>query len=341
VSVLKAAWCLIVSTTDAVKPKATRTQTAERRNAAQVNDTAATEASGERQVAPSQSLPEHDHHSPSAALAAHPQVAGVTLFSAPLGAHEHAVHAHEAFSVIAVVTGSKRFYCAGTECDVHAGEIAVANPGQLHGCGPLDGSPWAHRTCYLSAKLVGELAASMGWRGPVVLRSPKIVDSQMWKLLCALHDDTQTEEPLGWQSAALETLARLVEAHGSRSDVRADDLHDSACHQRFSACAEMMMAHLSARIDLAQLAAASGVSPSQVIRDFKRAVDSTPAVYLRQLRLTRAKALINSGSSLLDAALATGFSDQSHFSRCFRGAYGVTPGQFHTLSKGVNGDTAF
>jgi AraC-like DNA-binding protein len=274
-------------------------------------------------------------------LAAHPHVVGLTLFSAPPGPHEHAIHAHDAYSVIAVVSGAKRFHCAGRECDVHVGEFAIANPGQLHGCGPVDGQAWSHRTWYLSKKLVDEVAASMGWLGPVELKAPKIVDAVLWQQLCALHERTELDEPLDWQSSTLEALARLVDAHGRCAASRAQAMPDSESHHRFSVCAALMAANLSVRIELAQLAAAGGVSPSQVIRDFKSAVGTTPAAYLRQLRAARAKTLIEGGSSLLDAALASGFSDQSHLSRCFRGLYGVTPGQFSTLSKSVKGDTAF
>jgi AraC-like DNA-binding protein/quercetin dioxygenase-like cupin family protein len=283
---------------------------------------------------------EHEEHAAGATLVAHPKLAGVTMFSAPPGLHEHAIHAHEAFSVISVVSGTKKFHCAGQDCEVRTGEFAIANPGQLHGCGPWEGQPWSHRTWYLSQQLVDELAASMGWLGPAQLKTPKIIDAVLWQCLNTLHEVSQTDDALEWQSATLEALGNFVDRHGSRVDPHAYQSPDTQSHERFSACAEMMVANLSTHIDLAQLARVGGVSQSQVIRDFKAAVATTPAVYLRQIRLARARGLISSGASLLDAALASGFSDQSHFSRCFKGVYGVTPGQFGALSKSVKGDTA-
>ena len=44
--------------------------------------------------------------------------------------------------------------------------------------------------------------------------------------------------------------------------------------------------------------------------------------------MRRANVLIQSGSDLADAAFAAGFSDQSHLSRTFRAAHGMTPGMF-------------
>jgi len=49
-------------------------------------------------------------------------------------------------------------------------------------------------------------------------------------------------------------------------------------------------------------------------------------------RLDRARSLLlHAGHSLVDAALACGFSDQSHLTRQFRSAYGLTPGRWRAM----------
>ena len=49
-------------------------------------------------------------------------------------------------------------------------------------------------------------------------------------------------------------------------------------------------------------------------------------------RLDRARALIRHGAPLADAALACGFADQSHMTRQFKRAYGLSPGRFIALA---------
>ena len=50
-------------------------------------------------------------------------------------------------------------------------------------------------------------------------------------------------------------------------------------------------------------------------------------------RLDRAKRLIGEGGSLADAAIASGFVDQSHMNRHFKKAFGMTPGRWAALSR--------
>ena len=45
----------------------------------------------------------------------------------------------------------------------------------------------------------------------------------------------------------------------------------------------------------------------------------------------RAKKLLAQGMAPVDAALLTGFSDQSHFSNCFRRFLGVSPGIYRDI----------
>lgn len=53
-----------------------------------------------------------------------------------------------------------------------------------------------------------------------------------------------------------------------------------------------------------------------------------PTEYLRAIRLQCAKELLTRLEPLAEVAAACGFSDQAHFTRWFRRAFGYTPGDF-------------
>lgn len=80
------------------------------------------------------------------------------------------------------------------------------------------------------------------------------------------------------------------------------------------------------RIRIADLAAAVGLSGSQLGRLFRRDTGTTPAAYLQQLRMTRARMLIERSSLSVSEVMAqVGIADPSHFARDFRLAHGFSP----------------
>lgn len=81
-------------------------------------------------------------------------------------------------------------------------------------------------------------------------------------------------------------------------------------------------------LDLGQLADAMAMSPRQLQRRLKAAADISPADYLRRYRLQQAARLLAEGNKVTWVAQAVGFAHQSHFGRCFKQQYGLTPGEY-------------
>lgn len=90
-----------------------------------------------------------------------------------------------------------------------------------------------------------------------------------------------------------------------------------------------MEEQLHTDISVAELATAVGLSMSQLARLFRAACGVTPGTYLRQLRMTRAKLLIERSSLTISEVMSqVGIRDPSHFARDFRRAFGVGPREF-------------
>lgn len=85
---------------------------------------------------------------------------------------------------------------------------------------------------------------------------------------------------------------------------------------------------------LAQLAQEAGISRYQLHRNFVHAVGLPPHAYILQQRIALARRLIRAGMPLADAALETGFCDQSHLNRCFGRNFGVSPKRYAVPTPG-------
>jgi AraC-like DNA-binding protein len=90
-------------------------------------------------------------------------------------------------------------------------------------------------------------------------------------------------------------------------------------------------------ISVSMLSSIAGLSRSHFSHAFRKSVGRSPHAHIVRLRIERAMALmVDSDSSLTNIALATGFSDQAHFSNRFRRLVGMTPTQWRKLGPPVS-----
>jgi transcriptional regulator GlxA family with amidase domain len=87
-----------------------------------------------------------------------------------------------------------------------------------------------------------------------------------------------------------------------------------------------MDAHLEQPGSSADLAAAAGVSLRQLERLFQAHFGMTPSAYQLKVRLEHARMLLRqTGLSMMEVAMTTGFTNASHFAHAYRARFGRTP----------------
>ncbi len=84
--------------------------------------------------------------------------------------------------------------------------------------------------------------------------------------------------------------------------------------------------YTSETINVDGLAKMCGVSYEYFRRLFRSFYNTTPITYINSMKISRAKELIDSGMyTITEAALASGYTDMSHFSREFKKVTGIAP----------------
>ena len=104
------------------------------------------------------------------------------------------------------------------------------------------------------------------------------------------------------------------------------------CREEIEKACRFMERHFAERVCLDQICHETGLGKSTLLRAFTKSKGITPYRYLETVRINEAKKLLAEGVSPLDAALRTGFSDQSHFTNYFTSFIGLTPGAYQKIS---------
>lgn len=256
-----------------------------------------------------------------------PNATGSILIRGVFRAFAFPRHMHESYSIGFVHQGINTFECAGTKWAARSGSLCIMNPDQIHS-GEADKDGWRYTNLFLEpAALMRALGkesnASSLWF------QQHVIDDR----LAVMHFKALAEasvhgaDPLAAECAYTLLLARLSQIAGAPLTEKI------SAGSAIMRTRDMLDSVYDRSITLAELAKEGEMSAFHLVRSFTEGFGISPYAYHLNRRLQRAQRMIEAGCLVADAAFATGFTDQAHFTRHFRRFLGVTPGRIAKFVK--------
>jgi AraC family transcriptional regulator len=233
------------------------------------------------------------------------------------------IHHHAQSYFCSVISGSIEESCRGWDRIFERGSAHFHPAGEPHA-----GRTGAEGAICLSVVPQGRIAERIDDHSERRLIGVPDQAIRLWAGRCVASFLSRDElSDLALEAAALTLVAALL---------------SEACPERkprwLEQVREFIHAHRDHAWSMSELAAVAGVHPVHLARVFRRHVGTTPAAYLRRLRLQVAcEALAHSNQPIVDISLAAGFSSQAHFSRAFHREIGTSPGAFRRGARGHRG----
>lgn len=268
------------------------------------------------------------------ALRRYPELHNLEVMQASYVNHCFARHSHEGFAVGVIERGALSFRYRGEEVVAAAGDINLANPDEPHTGQAAGAEGWTYRMFYFDATLLARAAREMSGRETASLpffQAGVLVDPPLAAEIAGLHrlfSNPAGGGRLARESCLLAVLTALIRRHSDGLLKIAGTGRERAAVAR---AREFMEAHFAEDISLDRLSAVANLSPFHFIRVFARETGLSPHRFLSQLRVRRARKMIEQGMALADTAYAAGFADQSHLTRHFKSIWGITPGKYRNF----------
>lgn len=234
-----------------------------------------------------------------------------------------APHRHDSYVIGVTCHGVQSFRYRGQHHHALPGQAFVLHPDETHDGGPGTPDGYGYRAIYVAPRLVAN--ATLSGELPFV-GDAALTDTSLVRAIVDLFEDWPHQlleiAVVSLLSGLARELERLTRRPSHRGPVPLDAMRqvkarlDAAPRSNFS---------------MSDLEAEHGLSRFTITRCFRRCFGVSPLRYVLMRRLEDVRRRIVAGERLADAAVATGFSDQSHMTRQFLRTYGMTPGRWKAL----------
>ena len=262
------------------------------------------------------------HHPPDS-IRFGPSAYGIERLEVYLSTSAFEPHRHDTYAIGMTTAGIQTFHYRGSRHTCLPGQLHVLHPDEAHDGAAGTETGFGYRMLYIPPELVRE--ALSGGALPFVSDPIQPVPAA-GRIASLLSDIDEPINELNSADIAVAVADGLVSLSGSPErrpaaiDVRAVEL-----------ARDYLAAHAREQTSASVLEQIAGSDRFTIARQFRWAFGTSPDRYRTSRRVALARAAIESGQSLAEAASEAGFADQSHMTRQFKRTYGLTPGRWRAI----------
>ena len=237
-------------------------------------------------------------------------------------------HFHEYYVIGFIEDGQRVLSCRNQEYSLKKGNILLFNPGDNHACVQSDDGTLDYRGFNITKEVMLDLAEEVTGRRKLPGFSKNVIfDEEVTCCLHPLHELVMKGScEFGKEENLLLLISLLIQRYGQSFESCIPE-----CREEIEKACDFMEQHFADRIYLDQICRYAGLSKSTLLRAFTKSKGITPYSYLENIRIGKAKKLLEQGIPPIEAAMQTGFSDQSHFTNYFNRFIGLAPGLYRDI----------
>ncbi len=256
---------------------------------------------------------------------------GVYLFKADIKNFVYNKHTHDEYAFGIIEKGGHRFFYKGSYTTAYPDSVVTVNPDVVHDGRASGDQACKYRMIYINPKIITEFLNEYFLVNERLLffRNPINYDKHLY---AGLKKALYNLEYFPHLMSSEDSLATILQNIFSRYSEKSIECKQSRNQNIASQSIQYIKDNAKENINLESISNAVGLSRFHFLRVFKDTVGISPHKFVVQHRLKIAKDMLNNGVNLSIAAIESGFSDQSHFTRLFKQAYGVTPGQYKIIT---------
>lgn len=237
-------------------------------------------------------------------------------------------HFHEYYVIGFVESGERCLSCKNNEYAIQKGNVLFFNPGDNHACIQNDGGTLDYQEFNISKEVMLDLTEEVTGKRDLPGFSENVIFDE--EVICYLHPLHEMVMKglcdFGKEENLLLLISMLIQRYGQPFENCIPE-----CRGEIEKACRFMEQHFAERIYLDQICRYAGLSKSTLLRAFTKSKGATPYSYLENVRIGETKKLLEQGFPPIEAALRTGFSDQSHFTNYFNRFIGLSPGVYREI----------